>query len=205
MVLYRAPECYGFEHAWKYLTICCISFHPCKSIRENLTDINWSRPTQAHHVNKLGSTGVPDAVYHVSRSSAFLVSKKVIFEVFFSYMDLEPILAMWPRTFEHIFIPNIPWTLHIKFGFNSLVFLRKRSLKMLHLNDRGQRSMNEYNHFLTICTNFQIKGFSSFAEIYSLSIFRHKSKMDQIWPCCKIDQGQLRVIIWINLVALVNE
>ena len=32
----------------------------------------------------------------------------------------------------------------MKFGFNSLVFfLRKRSLKMLNLNNLGQRSMND--------------------------------------------------------------
>ena len=31
MVLLRSPECIGYaelEQAWKYMTICCISFHP---------------------------------------------------------------------------------------------------------------------------------------------------------------------------------
>ena len=35
MVLYRSPECVGYaelEQPWKYMTICCISFHPCRSI-----------------------------------------------------------------------------------------------------------------------------------------------------------------------------
>ena len=32
-----------------------------------------------------------------------------------------------------------------------------------------------------------------------LTVFPHiKSIRDQIWPCCKIGQGQLRVIIWTN-------
>ena len=37
MVLYRSPECIGYaelEQAWKYMTICCISLHLCRSIRK---------------------------------------------------------------------------------------------------------------------------------------------------------------------------
>ena len=36
---YRSPECIGYaelEQAWKYMTICCISFHPCRSIRKQI-------------------------------------------------------------------------------------------------------------------------------------------------------------------------
>ena len=33
-------------------------------------------------------------------------------------------------------------------------------------------------------------------------LFPYKSIRDQIWPCHKIGQGQLRVIIWTNLIVL---
>ena len=35
MVLYRTPECNRYaelEQAWKYMIVCCVSFHQCKSI-----------------------------------------------------------------------------------------------------------------------------------------------------------------------------
>ena len=36
--MYRSPECRGYaelEQTWKYIsTQCCISFHPCRSIRK---------------------------------------------------------------------------------------------------------------------------------------------------------------------------
>ena len=38
-VLYRSPECIGYavlEQAWKCMTICCISFHSCRSIRKQI-------------------------------------------------------------------------------------------------------------------------------------------------------------------------
>ena len=56
--------------------------------------------------------------------------------------------------------------------------------------------------YLTACTDFHLTGFNSFLEIYSLSIFPYKNKRDQILPCCKISQGQPRVIIGTYLVVL---
>ena len=52
--------------------------------------------------------------------------------------------------------------------------------------------------FSTISINFHLTGFNSFLEIYSLSIFPYKNIRNQIWPCCKIGEGQPRVIIWID-------
>ena len=37
--LYCSPECIAYaelEQAWKYMTIRCISFHPCRSIRKQI-------------------------------------------------------------------------------------------------------------------------------------------------------------------------
>ena len=37
LVLHRSPECIGYaEQAWKYMTISCINFHPCRSIRKQI-------------------------------------------------------------------------------------------------------------------------------------------------------------------------
>ena len=56
-------------------------------------------------------------------------------------------------------------------------------------------------HLLTASTNFDIDC-NSFWNIHCFTLFPHKSIRDQIWPCCKIDQGQPRIIIWTNLVVL---
>ena len=37
---------------------------------------------------------------------------------------------------------------------------------------------------------------------FFFTFFPYKSIRDQIWPCCKIGQGQPKVIIWANLVVL---
>ena len=42
---------------------------------------------------------------------------------------------------------------------------------------------------------------NSFWKIHCFT-FTYKSIRDQIWPYCKISQGQLKVIIWANLVVL---
>ena len=43
---------------------------------------------------------------------------------------------------------------------------------------------------------------NSFWKIHCFTFFPYKSIRDQIWPFHKIGQGQLRVIIWTNLVVL---
>ena len=113
MVLYRLPECWGYaelKQAWRYMT---------RSIRKQ----TWvSRSTKGHHLNKFGSTWATDTVYQVLRSLASWFRRRRFLRFFFLYMGLKAILVIWPRTFEQIFIPNIPQRLHMKFGFNSLVF-----------------------------------------------------------------------------------
>ena len=47
-----------------------------------------------------------------------------------------------------------------------------------------------------------ITDYNSFWKIHCFTIFPYKSIRDQIWRCHKISQGQLRVIIWTNLVEL---
>ena len=44
--------------------------------------------------------------------------------------------------------------------------------------------------------------YHSLQQFHCFTFFPYKSIRDLIWPCRKIGQGQLRVIIWINLVVL---
>ena len=102
------------------------------------------------------------------------------------------------------------WT-NLKFGFNSLVFFEEEKIENVE-SEWSWTQVNEWpwswvvinRHVLiyfTLHTNLHLTGFNSFSKIYSLSIFPHKSKLDQTWSCCKIGQGQIRVIIWTNWVV----
>ena len=61
---------------------------------------------------------------------------------------------------------------------------------------------------LVFCTinpessNFYIIDYNRFWKIHCFNCFPYKSKGDQIWPCRKIGQSQLRVISWTNLIVL---
>ena len=44
--------------------------------------------------------------------------------------------------------------------------------------------------------------YNSFWKIHCFTFFPYKSIKNQIWRCRKIGQGQLRAIIWANLVVL---
>ena len=55
---------------------------------------------------------------------------------------------------------------------------------------------------LTASTNFDIIDYNCFWKIHCVTFFQYKNIRDQIWHCCKICQGQPRVIIWTNLVVL---
>ena len=54
---------------------------------------NMSRSTQCHHLNKLGSSRVPDAAYKLSRSSAFWVQRRRFFKVL-PFIGMVAILVM---------------------------------------------------------------------------------------------------------------
>ena len=111
LVLYRSPEWWGYielEQTWKYISIqCCISFHPCRSIRKQIWPCHKNRQGQPKVIIwNIGSTRVPDAVYQVSKSSASWFRRKRFLKFFtIIYMGM----VMWPGTFEQIFIPHTKW------------------------------------------------------------------------------------------------
>ena len=55
-----------------------------------------------------------------------------------------------------------------------------------------------FGHLLLV-SNHRLQQFLKNPLFY---LFPYKSTRDQIWPCHKIGQGQLRVIIWKNLIVL---
>ena len=120
LVLHRSPECWGYvelKQTWKYIsTQCCISCHPCRSIRKQIWPCHKNSQGQPKIIIwNTGKTRVPDAVYQVSKSPASWFRRKGFLKFFtIIYMGM----VMWPGTFEQIFIPHILWRRHMKFGFN---------------------------------------------------------------------------------------
>ena len=108
LVLYCSPECWGYvelEQTWKYInTQCCVSFHPCRSIRKQIWPCHKNSQGQPKIIIwNIGSTLVPHAVYQVSKSSASWFWRKIFLKFFtIIYMGM----VMWPETFEQIFIPT---------------------------------------------------------------------------------------------------
>ena len=86
------------------MTICCISFDLCKSIREQIWPYHkkWTRSTQCHHVVVLEYS----MLYTKFQCPRPLGAEEGHFWRVLPYMGLEAILIMWPWTFKHIFIPT---------------------------------------------------------------------------------------------------
>ena len=149
-----------------------------------------------------------------------LVLKKMIFEGLYHIWAWVPSLVMWSGKFEHFFIQTSHggsiWNLASNgLGFFLFVFffgkevwkswiwltLDKGQWMTLTLGCHKSSCTHLFDYYTYMYTYIHLTGFNSFLEIYSLSIFPYKNERDQIWPCCKIGQGQPRVIIWTNLVA----
>ena len=79
------------------------------------------------------------------------------------------------------------------------------------LSDIGQKSNNDlylwyWYVFMYSLSQLLVPSFSSQTSIVSIksnikSIFPCKSTGKQSWTCCKVDQGQPRISIWINFVG----
>ena len=104
-----------YKSFWK---IHCFNFFPYKSIGDQIWPCHdRSRSTQGHHLNKRGSTRVPNAAYKRSRSSAFWFQSRRIFHVFTIYGHGGH-LGHVTWTIWTNFRSPIPLRFHMKFGFN---------------------------------------------------------------------------------------
>ena len=209
MVLYRSPECIGYaelKQAWKYITICYISFHPCRSIRKQIWPCHKNGRGQPSiiiwtnlvvHYYPMLFTKFQD---HKPRGS-----EEGDFRRFLPYLGLETILVMWHRTFEQIFIPASRGGSIRHLASNGFMFFEEKKFENVEsewpwtsqwmtLTFSCHKSSCTYL-FDCIYTNCHLTCLKVFLEIYKISIFLFKNKRDQIWSCCKVGQDQLRVII----------
>ena len=76
---------------------------------------------------------------------------------------------------------------------------QQKMFERINLKDQGQKSVNEpgTHGFIYTLTQIFVSSFSSITSIWFLNIFLYKGIMNEIWPCCKVGQGQ-HIIIWTN-------
>ena len=124
-------------------------------------------------------------------------------------MGMAAILGMWPGPFElTFFLPSHGGAI---WNLDSIGLVVSKEKKMLNLSDLGPRSISDldlwYSYrsmYLFVNSIYQLwyhwlQWFLKNPSFYLFPI--QKSKRYQIWHCCKICQGQPRVIIWTNLVV----
>ena len=125
-------------------------------------------------------------------------------------MGIVAILVMWPGPFEDAFVhpmklyeyqrsrsfidlgPNLSDSIFLNF-FSSITTGPIEA--KFHVEPLWMYSLS-WLHLPTL-----ISDYNSFWKIHYFTFFLYKSTRDQIWPCRKIGQGQLGVIIWTNLVV----
>ena len=138
-------------------------------------------------------------------------SKEEDFLRFLPYMDMAAILVMWHRPFQQSFIPLSHGGFIRNLASIGLKVSKKRSLKMwIRVTlDEGQWMTLTFDIHIGSSTDlvnyiYQLWHihYNSFWKIHCFTFFPCKSIRNQIWPCRIISQGQLRVIIWANLVVL---
>ena len=127
-------------------------------------------------------------------------------------MGMATIFVMWPGPFEQTFVPLSQGGSIWNLASISLVVIEKKKFKNIEYERLGQRSVNHldlwYSQSLMYSFSWlHLPTFVSWTTIVSeksivLTFFPYKSIGDRIWPCRKIGQGPLRVIIWTNLVVL---
>ena len=132
LVVYRSPACTGYaEQAWKYITICCINYRPCRSIRKQV----WP-----YHKN---GQGQPSVIIWTNLIVLEYRMLHIKFQCHQSLGSAEGDFLVVTRNVWNKIHPNTPWGLHMKFGFKRpSTFFRKKTFKMLNLSELGRRSMN---------------------------------------------------------------
>ena len=142
-ILYCSAECIGYaglEQAWKYMTICCISFHPCRRIRK-----------QFDHVIKMVRVNLVSSFEQIWQylSTRYCIPSFKVFTIYGPGSHLGHVT----RNIWTIFYSNIPWRPYMNwlqtalcffcFFFLLLFYFRERTLKMLNLSDLGRRLVND--------------------------------------------------------------
>ena len=176
---------------------------------ENLTlTLSRSRSTSDHHLNKLGRPNVPNTTYQVPRSSAFWSWRRRFLKGFYHIWAWQP---SW--SYDQNILHKFWLTYHKESSHEIWVqlgrwFVRKLCFSILmglHYEWptsklKGQRSTLTFQLTSRSMTNNDF-GFNSIQKINFSLIFPFKCIRKQIWPWRWVYQGQLRIIIWTNLVG----
>ena len=133
MVLYRSPEFIWYawlEQDWKYMTICCISFHPCRSIRKRIRPCHKNGQCRQPSGIIWKKFVVPEypLLYTMFQGHRPLGSEEGDFlNAFTIYGPVSHLshvtLNIWTN-----FQSNIPWRLHMILASNGLVFLSGKEI-----------------------------------------------------------------------------
>ena len=132
-LLTKPPECIGYaEQARKYMTICWISFHPCRSIRKQIWPCHKNGQGQPSVIIWINLVVLEYAMLYTKfQGHQPLGSEERDFWRFLPYR-YGSYLGHVTRNIWTNFQPNIPWRLPMKFGFKRpSVFWGKEVLKCI--------------------------------------------------------------------------
>ena len=166
---------------------------------------NESRSTQCQHFSELANTQVPDAKSQVSSPSACLFWRRKYLKIFTIYGH-DGHLGHVSLTILSKFHWHIQCRLNMKYDFNwPSGFWGKEVI--FCLTDLKPRSSNDLGLWHTLWFVYSFTWLHPPAshdrlQYFCFTLFSSKSLKDQVWPSCKIGQGQSRVIILANLRTL---
>ena len=113
---------------------------------------------------------------------------------FLPYMGMAAMLVMWPRSFEQLFFPKGPGGCIWNLVAISPIVSEEKSFEIVD----GRRMVDGACLYYKLPRSLRLR----WAKKKLFYFLPYKSLWNQIWPWCKIGQGQSRVIIWTTLVIL---
>ena len=138
------------------MTICCISFHPCRSIMKQIWPCHKNEQGQPSVIIWKNLVVLEYPILHTKIQGHQVLGSEE--RDFWRFLHIWVWKISWSYDPEHlnIFYPNIPWRHNMKFGFNRLsVFWGKEFLKCLIwvTLDKGKRMTLTFEIHKGACTN----------------------------------------------------
>ena len=120
MVQYCSTECKGYaelEQPWKYMTVCCVSFYPCRSIRKQIWPCHKNGQGRPSVIIWTNLVVLEYTMLYTKFQGHRPLGSKKIFEGFTIYGPGSHLGHVTQNIWTN-FHPNIPWRHNLKFGFN---------------------------------------------------------------------------------------
>ena len=170
-------------------------FHPCKSIRKQIWLCHKNGQGQPRVIiwTNFEVLEYPMLFTKFQGHRALGSGRKRFFKGFFIYGPGGH-LGHVTRNIWTNFHSQHPWRLHKKFGFNSLVVFEEEKFENVEFEWSWQGQWitltlgcykSSSAHLFDYMYNFQLTGFNSFSEIYSLSISHTKEKAKEFKHAAK--------------------